>query len=154
MTELHFNPIKGKALEILRAILQTPEVSSCKLKDGMLLRLACEEIVMNITSYAYPAGITCPTTEKPEMAHSEACPTTDYLYVEIDKKDGRIVICFKDGGIPFNPLEHKKPDTSLSWKQRPIGGLGIYLVLKKMDAVRYAYTENQNVLTIELNIEH
>ena len=31
-----------------------PEVSSCRRKDGLVLRLACEEIVMNITSYAYP----------------------------------------------------------------------------------------------------
>ena len=34
MSELHFQPIKGKAREILKAILQTPEVSSCSLKDG------------------------------------------------------------------------------------------------------------------------
>ena len=58
-------------------------------------------------------------------------------------------IRFKDGGMPFNPLEHKKPDTKLPWKQRRIGGLGIFLVKKKMDDVRYAYEDNKNVLTIE-----
>ena len=50
MSELHFQPIKGQALQILRAILKTPEVSSCNIKEIMTLRLACEEIVMNITS--------------------------------------------------------------------------------------------------------
>ena len=99
MSEFHFQPIKGKAREILKAILQTPEVSSCSLKS-----------------------------------------------------DHRIVIRFKDGGIPFNPLERPKPDTKLHWKQRRIGGLGIFLVIKKMDAVRYAYEDNHNVLTIEKNI--
>ena len=119
MSEFHFQPIKGKAREILKAILQTPEVSSCSLKVGFVLRLACEEIVMNVTSYA---------------------------------SDHRIVIRFKDGGIPFNPLERPKPDTKLHWKQRRIGGLGIFLVIKKMDAVRYAYEDNHNILTIEKNI--
>jgi anti-sigma regulatory factor (Ser/Thr protein kinase) len=131
MSELHFQPIKGKAREILKAILQTPEVSSCSLKDGLVLRLACEEIVMNITSYAYPDDVE------------------GYLDVELEKTDHHISLCFKDGGVPFNPLEQKSPDTKLSWKQRHIGGLGIYLVIKKMDAVRYAYENNKNILTIQ-----
>ena len=131
MSEFHFQPIKGKAREILKAILQTPEVSSCSLKDGLVLRLACEEIVMNITSYAYPDDVE------------------GYLDVELEKTDHHISLCFKDGGVPFNPLEQKSPDTKLSWKQRHIGGLGIYLVIKKMDAVRYAYENNKNILTIQ-----
>jgi anti-sigma regulatory factor (Ser/Thr protein kinase) len=131
MSELHFQPIKGRAREILKAILQTPEVSSCSLKDGLVLRLACEEIVMNITSYAYPDDVE------------------GSLDVELEKTDHHISLCFKDGGVPFNPLEQKSPDTKLSWKQRHIGGLGIYLVIKKMDAVRYAYENNKNILTIQ-----
>ena len=131
MSEMHFQPIKGRAREILKAILQTPEVSSCSLKDGLVLRLACEEIVMNITSYAYPDDVE------------------GSLDVELEKTDHHISLCFKDGGVPFNPLEHKSPDTKLSWKQRHIGGLGIYLVIKKMDAVRYAYENNKNILTIQ-----
>ena len=131
MSELRFQPIRGKAREILRAILQTPEVSSCAMKDVMLIRLACEELVMNITSYAYPDDVE------------------GFLEVDVEKTDERIMIRFKDGGMPFNPLEHKKPDTKLPWKLRRIGGLGIFLVKKKMDDVRYAYEDNKNVLTIE-----
>lgn len=131
MSVLRFQPISGKAREILKAILQTPEVSSCAIKDLMLIRLACEELVMNITSYAYPEDVE------------------GFLEVDVEKTDERIVIRFKDGGMPFNPLEHKKPDTKLPWKQRHIGGLGIFLVKKKMDDVRYAYEDNKNVLTIE-----
>lgn len=130
MSTFHFQPIKGKAHEILTAILQTPEISSCRMKDVLVLRLACEEIVMNVTSYAYP-----PDAE-------------DWLDVEIQKTD-RIVIRFEDGGIPFNPLEQKAPDTNLSWKKRRIGGLGVFLLRRKMDDVRYAYEDHKNVLTIE-----
>ncbi len=131
MSELHFQPIKGKAREILKTILQTPEVSSCCMKDRLLIRLACEEIVMNVTSYAYPKG------------------SDGFLDVFIQKTDNRVIIRFEDGGISFNPLEQPPSDTTISWEQRTIGGLGILLVIKKMDDVRYAYMDNKNVLTIE-----
>lgn len=130
MSTFHFQPIKGKAHEILKAILQTPEIAACSLKDAMLLRLACEEVVMNITSYAYPES------------------SDGYLDIEIQKTD-RIIIRFIDGGRPFNPLEQPAPDTELSWKRRRIGGLGIFLVTRKMDNTSYVYQENKNVLTIE-----
>lgn len=131
MSELHFQSIRGKAREILRAILQTPEMSSCERKCLFALRLACEEMVMNITSYAYPEDVD------------------GFLDVDVEKTDDRIVISFKDGGTPFNPLEQEKPDTKLSWEQRSIGGLGIFLVMEEMDAVRYAYEDHKNILTIE-----
>ena len=130
MSKLHFQSIKGQAREILTAILKSPEVASCNLKETLALRLACEEIVMNVTTYAYPEGVD------------------GFLDVTIQKTD-RIEIRFEDGGVPFNPLEQKKPDTGLSWKKRHMGGLGIFLLRRKMDDVRYAYEDNKNVLTIE-----
>lgn len=130
MSQFHFQPIQGQAQTILRTILKSPEVSSCHLKNILPLRLACEEIVMNVTSYAYPEG------------------TEGYLDVDIQKTD-RIIIRFEDGGVPFNPLDQKKPDTTLSWKKRRIGGLGILLTIRMMDDVHYAYVDDKNVLTIE-----
>lgn len=130
MSKLHFQPIKGQAFDILQAIMKSPEVSSCSQKDNQALRLACEEIVMNVTLYAYPEG------------------TDGFLDIEILKTD-RIIIRFEDSGVPFNPLEQKMPDTTLSWKEREIGGLGIFLTIHIMDDVRYAYLNKKNILTIE-----
>ena len=130
MSKLHFQPIKGQAREILGAIQKSPEITSCNQKVALTLRLVCEEIVMNITSYAYLDGVD------------------DFLDVDIQKTD-RIVIRFEDGGVPFNPLAQEMPDTMLSWKKRRIGGLGIFLVRRKMDDVRYVYKNGKNVLTIE-----
>ena len=50
MSKLHFHPINGQAREILTAILESPEVASCKEEEIQVLRLACEEIIMNVTS--------------------------------------------------------------------------------------------------------
>ena len=133
MSKLHFQPIKGQAREILTAILESPEVASCKEEEIQVLRLACEEIIMNVTSYAYPED------------------ADGFLDVDIQKTD-RMTIRFEDGGVPFNPLEKEKPDTGLSWDKRRIGGLGIFLFRRKMDDVRYAYVDNKNVLTIEKKI--
>ena len=133
MSTFHFQPIKGQAREILTAILKSSEVASCNLKETLVLRLACEEIVMNVTTYAYPEG------------------ADGFLDVDIQKTD-RITIRFEDGGVPFNPLEQKTPNTKLSWKKRRIGGLGIFLLRRKMDDVSYAYEGNKNVLTIEKTI--
>lgn len=133
MSKLHFQPINGQAREILMAILKSPEVASCNQEEIQVLRLACEEIIMNVTSYAYPEGVD------------------GFLDVDIQKTD-RMTIRFEDGGVPFNPLEQEKPDTGLSWDKRRIGGLGIFLFRRKMDDVRYAYVDHKNVLTIEKKI--
>ena len=133
MSKLHFQPINGQAREILTAILKSPEVASCNQEEIQVLRLACEEIIMNVTSYAYPEGVD------------------GFLDVDIQKTD-RMTIRFEDGGVPFNPLEQEKPDTRLLWDKRRIGGLGIFLFRRKMDDVRYAYVDNKNVLTIEKKI--
>lgn len=134
-TRLHFQPIQGKALDIVDAILQTTEVAS--LGDALgIIRLVVEELVVNIVDYAYSEVADCNS------------PTTDYLDVEIERHQKSITLRFRDGGVPFNPLAKESPDTSLPLEQRRIGGLGIFLVIKKMDSVEYEYTDGENVLTV------
>ena len=128
MTRLHFHPIKGKALDIIDAILFTDEVVSVNQALGTI-RLVVEELVGNIVNYS----------------------GSDYLDVEVNRDKERFTLRFRDKGIPFNPLEKDPPDTTLPMEQRKIGGLGIFLVKKEMDAVEYEYTNGENVLTASLN---
>ena len=153
MSRLHFHPIQGQAKSILQTILHTPEISACRLKDLLAVRLVCEEVVVNIVSYAYPEGedgfldvdiqsaaVSEPTDNAPDDAPKSA-------------PDGRlIVIRFEDGGAAFNPLEKEDPDTALSWQQRRIGGLGIFLIRRKVHAVSYDYVDQRNILTITLRV--
>ena len=74
MSILHFQPIKGQVRTILRAILNTPEVSSCRLKVVLTLRLVCEEIVMNVTSYAYPLSIPWSRRNQTSRFHGNSVP--------------------------------------------------------------------------------
>lgn len=127
MTRLHFHPIQGKTLDIIDAILHTGEVAS--VSDAMrAIYLVVEELVVNVVDYS----------------------GSDYLDVEIICQDDHITFRFRDGGVPFNPLEKETPDVTLPMAQRSIGGLGIYMVLNEVDSIAYEYTDGENVLTASL----
>jgi len=98
--------------------------------------IAVEEIYVNIANYAYGG-------QKGEA--------TVQMDVSQDPKLCRVV--FKDKGIPYNPLEKKDPDISLSAEEREVGGLGIYMVKQYMDKVEYQYKDGYNILVIEKKLE-
>ena len=68
-------------------------------------------------------------------------------------EDPRAVeITFTDSGIPYDPLAKADPDVTLSAEERQIGGLGIYMVKKSMDEMKYRYEDGKNILTIRKNL--
>lgn len=125
MTQLHFQPIQDKTLDILETILRTEEVASVGDALG-ILSVVIEELVVNIVNYAH----------------------SDYLDVEIIRDEKNIALRFHDNGIPFNPLQKDPPDITSPLEDRKIGGLGIFMVKKFMDTVSYEYTEGENVLMV------
>lgn len=133
MSKIHFSPVKGLAEEIIQAVMDTPEVQSVPPLE-FTLQLVVEEIVVNIVSYAYPVGKDGEVT------------------IDVNKTPTAIEISFSDRGVPFNPLEKEDPDTTLSAEERPIGGLGIFLVKQMMDSVSYRYEDGHNILTTTKNI--
>ena len=66
--------------------------------------------------------------------------------------DNRVALVFRDNGTPYNPLERESPDTTLSLEERGVGGYGIHIVRKMMDAVDYCYTDGMNCLEIAMQI--
>jgi anti-sigma regulatory factor (Ser/Thr protein kinase) len=108
------------------------EEAGCSMKAQMQIDIAIEEIFVNIAHYAYP--------EKEGEA---------VISVETDKEAKSVVITFEDEGIPYDPLKNEDPDITLSAEDRPIGGLGIFMVKKSMDDVSYEYRDGKNCLTIK-----
>ncbi len=119
----------GQALALVNAELEKME---CSLKVKTLIDVAVEEIFVNIAHYAY-------------------VPDTGDVNIEVTsrKKPREITIVFRDHGVPYNPLEKPDPDTSLPAEKRPIGGLGIYMAKKCMDAMEYEYQDGTNILTLK-----
>lgn len=98
------------------------------------IKLVCEEVLMNIISYAYEGG-------EGEMR----------LGYEMDDDTGSIILRFSDDGIAFNPLEKGDVDTSLDIMERQIGGLGIFFVKSFSKEVSYLRNGGENVLTVILD---
>lgn len=97
--------------------------------------LAVEEIFINIAHYSGAA---------------EALVSCGY-HISGDGS-GTLMVAFKDGGKPFNPLARPDPDITLNAEERKIGGLGIYLTKKFMDSVEYEFVGGMNVLKISKKI--
>lgn len=105
------------------------EADDCPMKTQMQIELAVEEIFVNIAHYAY-------------------APETGMAVISVDISGSRAVITFEDSGIPYDPLAKPDPDTTLAAEDRSVGGLGIFMVKKSMDDVRYEYRDGKNILTI------
>lgn len=117
--------------EVNSFVLKRLEKYGCEKKVLMQIRLAVEEIFVNIASYAYdpsvgPAEVRCEVLDDPL----------------------RVVIQFLDGGKPFDPLAKEDADISEEALLEREGGLGIFLVKETMDDVKYEYRDGKNVLTI------
>ncbi|MCM2258449.1 MAG: ATP-binding protein [Vicinamibacteria bacterium] len=67
--------------------------------------------------------------------------------------DGYLQITLVDDGIAFDPLERADPDTEAALEDRPIGGLGIYLVKQLMDRVDYERVGRHNRLRLVKSLE-
>lgn len=59
-----------------------------------------------------------------------------------------IILYFEDDGIPYDPLTKPDPDVAQVLGRRKEGGLGIYMVKKRMDKVEYEYVGDRNRLTV------
>ena len=119
----------GAVMEFVDEVL---ERGDCPLEIRTLVDVAVEEIFVNIASYAY--------TSDEGVAE---------LNAGFEGEPRRVVITFKDSGVPYDPLENPDPDISLSAEERSVGGLGIFLVKQIMDKVGYRYENGQNILTLE-----
>ena len=105
--------------------------------DIMKMKVAMEEAVVNVMNYAYP-----PDT------HGD-------VTIEAASNDVRLKFTIIDSGKPFDPTVKAEVDTTLSAKERPIGGLGIHIVRQFMDSINYERVGDLNVLTLrkKLNIK-
>lgn len=95
------------------------------------LQLAVDEATTNVIQHAYDA----------------ADPGTMTLTWEV--QGSRFVVTLHDRGRSFNPEEVPTPDIESPLEERQAGGLGIYLMTRLMDEVRFDFDpQSGNLLTM------
>ena len=97
------------------------------------LNLAMEEAVSNVMKYAYPKN------EKHE------------IILNVNKNENGFIFELSDTGKLFDPTKKEDADITLSAEERPIGGLGIFLIKKIMESVEYKRIDDRNVLIMNFN---
>ncbi len=102
-------------------------------KLTMKIELVCEELFTNVISYAY----------------GEKEGEIGAIFENVRNE---LIITFIDNGVEYNPLDKPDPDISLALDDRPIGGLGIFMVKQSVDDINYKYEDGKNILQVKWKI--
>ena len=90
------------------------------------VNLILEELGLNVIKYGYDGGL-----------HD--------FDINLVSDQEAIAIEIIDSGRPFNPLEDSpQPNTDGAIEERPIGGLGVYLVREMSDDMQYRREHSKN----------
>ena len=118
-----------------------------------------EGFMQFVTTSARDAGFPDKRVQEIELAVEEALVNIiNYAYPDQDNGDvevtcgldgqGRLVIEIRDSGVPFDVGDQSDPDLNANIAERKIGGLGIFLIRKMADEMRYQRDGEENVLTL------
>ncbi len=98
------------------------------------INLALDELITNAVSYGLK-GVARPLIE-----------------ITLQVRGESLVLIMEDNGEKFDPTQDTKPDLSSPVEERPIGGLGLYLIKTFADRISYEYVNGRNRLTLEHNL--
>lgn len=97
-------------------------------QTAIKMLIAMDEIFSNICYYSRATEVT--------------------VGIEVTRRPGEVILTFTDDGVPYNPLDKPDPDVEELLEKRQQGGLGIYLVKRRMDRMEYEYSGERNRLTL------
>lgn len=95
------------------------------------LNLVLEEAVSNVINYAYP--------------HQEG----KEINIQASLMKDNLIFVITDSGVAFDPTLVPEADITLSAEERPIGGLGIFIIKQIMNEVNYQRIDGKNVFTLK-----
>ncbi len=98
------------------------------------LNLVLDEVVSNVIRHGY----------RDKLPHE--------IRVDLDFQDGELTIHVEDDGVHFSPLQVPPPDITKPINERPVGGLGIYMVRQIMDSLDYRRGNGRNSLIMKKRV--
>ena len=107
---------------------QTSGLSEACITD---INICLDELFTNIVSYGFVD----------DLEH--------VVRFAINLEDCVLKLNIEDDGIPFNPIEQKDPEIPADLIDVRIGGLGIHIVRKLIDNIRYKIERGKNKITLK-----
>lgn len=105
--------------EFLSFIQEACDQSGADEDATFALRLAVEEVCLNLINYGYAGMPPGP------------------IAIDFAADPDGITVTVRDRARSFDPRDAPAPDLGSDWKSRPVGGLGWHLVKHLMDEIRY-----------------
>jgi serine/threonine-protein kinase RsbW len=99
-------------------------------KINFELNLILEELITNLIYYGFPDN------------------GSHIIDIMADIEDDNIRVHIIDDGIEFDPLNYKAVSPETPLHDKPVGGLGIFLVKQKVNEIHYQRKENKNILSL------
>lgn len=125
-------PARFDQLDAIRSFVIQAARDAQMNEDGICaIEMAVDEACSNIVEHAYQ-GMTAGDIE-----------------CTCESNDTSLTVILHDHGCSFNILTIPDPDLSSALEERPVGGLGIFLIRNLMDEVSYeSQGATGNVLTL------
>ena len=98
------------------------------------LHVALEEHLTNIVSYGY----------EPHQAGT--------IRIRFVLNSSTVTVEIEDDARPFDPVQAREVDVSVPLEDKPIGGLGVLLIRKSVDALNYQRVGDKNILTLTTHL--
>ncbi len=98
--------------------------------DTANISLMLDEVVSNVIKYGYDDA----------LEHQ--------IHIRVTLEHDVVTLQVEDDGKPFNPLEAPQPNLEAPIEERPIGGLGVFIVKSMADSFDYRRENGRNVVTM------
>ncbi len=122
--------------EIVRVAEQIDEFCASRAiasEVAYAVNLALDEILTNTISYGY-------ADDEPHQIEIRVRPEAEAL-----------VVVIVDDSAAFDLSNAPTPDIGAPLEERPLGGLGLFLVHQMMDSVEYRREGERNIVTLKKN---
>lgn len=129
--QLTMEPSADEIPKLIQQIEEFANAGGVPMAQTQRIMLSVDELVTNIVNYGTEEG------------------TDADIRVSLDLKEDAVHIEIEHRGVAFDPFaEAPVPDTTLPLEDRPIGGLGVYLVRSLMSSAHYERIGGRNRITL------
>ncbi|MCL4274648.1 MAG: ATP-binding protein [Anaerolineales bacterium] len=126
-------------------ITRAAELKSLQVFRGFITECCARYDIPNDTVLDLKLAVDEACTNIIEHGYKGMDPGSIILSFRIESD--RILVQITDFGHVFEPADAPKPDVEAALEDRPLGGLGLFLIYQTMDNIDYQSSDDGNMLT-------